>query len=92
MELSNQVALIAGSSSGIGAAIARKFASQGAMCAIVASADIGKATAVAEDVGHGAKGYICDVTDSSQVQRLVDESLAPLFRPVGLGLRESLFL
>jgi NAD(P)-dependent dehydrogenase (short-subunit alcohol dehydrogenase family) len=75
MELRNKVALIIGGSSGIGEAIARKFASEGATCAVVASANIRKANKVAKEIKRKSKGYVCDVTKSAQVNALVEKVL-----------------
>jgi 3-oxoacyl-[acyl-carrier protein] reductase len=75
MELRNQVALIVGGSSGIGEAIARKFASEGATCAIVSSADIGKAKKIADDIKRKSSGYVCNVTKPAQVSKLVEKVL-----------------
>lgn len=75
MELRNKVALIVGGSSGLGEATARKFASEGATCAIVASSNIRKANKIAREIKRKSKGYVCDVTKPAQVTKLVDKVL-----------------
>jgi 3-oxoacyl-[acyl-carrier protein] reductase len=71
MELRNKVALVVGGSSGLGEAIARKFASEGATCAIVASSNVRKANKIAREIKRKSKGYVCDVTKPAQVNKLV---------------------
>ena len=72
--LQDQVAVITGASSGIGAAIARAYAKEGAHVVIAArSAD--KLQAVAGDINeHGGKATAigCDVTSESSVQALFE--------------------
>lgn len=75
MELRNKVALVVGGSSGLGEAIARKFASEGATCAIVASSNIHKANKIAKEIKRKSKGYVCDVTKPAQVNKLVAKVL-----------------
>lgn len=75
MELRNKVALVAGGSSGIGEAIARKFASEGATCAIVASSNIRKANKIAREIKRKSKGYVCDITKPAEVNKLVEKVL-----------------
>jgi len=82
--LSGQVILITGGSSGIGEAVARRFAREGANVAVVASANLAKAGAVAADInrqGGKAAGFACDVRDAQQVSTLVaavEETLGPI--------------
>jgi len=75
MDLEGQIALVIGGSSGIGEAIARKFAMNGATCAIVASSDSGKANKITSQIKQNSRGYICDATQPVQVQKLVDDVL-----------------
>ncbi len=75
MELRNKVALVVGGSSGLGEAIARKFAAEGATCAIVASSNIRKANKIAREIKRKSKGYVCDVTKPAQVNKLVAKVL-----------------
>ncbi len=75
MELRNRVALIVGGSSGLGEAIARKFASEGATCAVVASSNIRKANKIAREIKRKSKGYVCDVTKPAEVNKLVEKVL-----------------
>ena len=56
MRLEGKVAIVTGSSRGIGACIARRYGKEGARVAVVAHSKLDKAQAVAEDVGAG--GYL----------------------------------
>jgi 3-oxoacyl-[acyl-carrier protein] reductase len=69
IDLSNRVALVTGSTRGIGRAIAGQLAECGARVAI-AGRDLGRAQAVAEQIG-GACGFACDVGDVASVTALV---------------------
>lgn len=74
--LENKVALVVGGSSGIGAATARLFAEEGAVVAVVASSDIGKAQLVVDEIertGSRAMAFVCNVGDCAAINHLVDE-------------------
>nr|WP_316640251.1 SDR family NAD(P)-dependent oxidoreductase [uncultured Roseateles sp.] len=73
MKLANKVVIVSGGSQGIGAAIARLYARQGAHVAVVSSSDLGKAQAIVAEIaeaGGVARAYACDVRDTAQVARL----------------------
>ena len=78
LELANKVAIVTGGSSGIGQAISLLFAREGAkvMIADINSADDTLATI--RNAGGQAEFINTDVSDSSQVRRLVSETLRML--------------
>src|SRR4030095_2838840 len=80
-DLKGKVALVTGSSSGIGRAAAEALAANGARVAInFHHNDVGAEVARAKIVGGGGKAIIvkADVTQASQVQSLVDQTVAEL--------------
>ena len=83
MKLNNAVALITGSSSGIGAATARLFAEQGCHVVINYSRNEEGARAVARDCeAHGVRTLVhqADVADDAQCRAMVDAAVAEFGR------------
>jgi NAD(P)-dependent dehydrogenase (short-subunit alcohol dehydrogenase family) len=72
-----RVALVTGAASGIGAATARRFASEGAAVALVDLAH-DAAQAVAGEIGGKARCFACDVASSAAVRNVVREVEAAL--------------
>ena len=70
MRLEGKVAVVTGAANGIGAALARRFAAEGARALVLADLDEVNLAAVAQEVGGLA--LLCDVTDPSAIERLVD--------------------
>ncbi len=70
--LATRIALVTGAGSGIGRAIARRLAAEGA-CVVVADRDAGRAAAVATEIGNAdvAVPFTADVTDEEQVAAAV---------------------
>jgi NAD(P)-dependent dehydrogenase (short-subunit alcohol dehydrogenase family) len=83
MDLNGRVAVVTGGASGIGRALARRFAADGARV-VVADLNGDGAEAVAAELGTGrALGLACDVTDPSAVEALVARA-EDAFGPVDL--------
>ena len=69
--LEGKVALVTGGGSGIGEAIAHRFADQGATVVVVDINDV-PAKQVATDIGPSAHAEVADVSDPESMQSLVD--------------------
>jgi 3-oxoacyl-[acyl-carrier protein] reductase len=77
--LSNKVALVTGGSRGIGAAIARRLAAEGASVAITYARDAASAAAVVQTIeatGGKAAAYQADARDSTAVASAVASAIA----------------
>lgn len=74
--LATRIALVTGAASGIGRAIAQRFAAEGA-CVVIADLDEDKARATAAEIGSSdvAVGVHVDVSDAAAVRAAVDEAL-----------------
>ena len=71
IDLTGRTALVTGSTRGIGNAIARALVEAGAQVAVVGR-DLERAEAAAAELGSSARGFACDVSDSSSVVALVE--------------------
>jgi NAD(P)-dependent dehydrogenase (short-subunit alcohol dehydrogenase family) len=81
MNLSDKVVVVTGGASGIGRALARRFADEGARGVVVADLDGDGAQEVADEIG--GLGVACDVAVEAQVTELVARA-ASAFGPVDL--------
>jgi 3-oxoacyl-[acyl-carrier protein] reductase len=70
IDLSNRVALVTGSTRGIGRAIAATLVECGARVAVVGR-DKSTADAIAQELSSEARGFACDVADTAAVAKLV---------------------
>jgi NAD(P)-dependent dehydrogenase (short-subunit alcohol dehydrogenase family) len=83
MELPDKVAVVTGGASGIGRAMALRFAAEGAKGVVVADLDGDGAEAVAEQIGEGALPFQCDVADPGHADTLIGAAESA-FGPVDL--------
>ncbi len=76
-DLTNQVAIVTGASSGIGAAIARRFASAGSHVVLAARRQerLDEVKGQIDAAGGTASVCLVDVTDYDQVSRLVESTI-----------------
>lgn len=88
MRLSEQVVLVTGSSRGLGAAIARAFAREGARVVVNCLHNETAAKALAQEIGGLA--IVADVTSAPQVQALFQQVADELGRPITTVVNSAL--
>jgi len=80
IRLDGKVAMVTGSTRGIGRSVALTLAAAGAKVAVIGR-DQGRAGQAAEAIGHEAAGFACDVTSDASVQEAVgaiEKALGPI--------------
>jgi NAD(P)-dependent dehydrogenase (short-subunit alcohol dehydrogenase family) len=83
LELGGKVAIVTGGSRGIGLAVGRALAAEGASVALVARNAAALEDAAAQVAGRGggpARGFVCDTTDDAAVKRMVADVVAAFGR------------
>ena len=73
MELSGRVVVVTGGGGGIGSALGRRFAAEGARAVVLADIDGDAAAQAARAIGAAARGVECDVSDAAAVGALIDD-------------------
>jgi NAD(P)-dependent dehydrogenase (short-subunit alcohol dehydrogenase family) len=81
MNLAGKVVVVTGGAQGIGAALCRRFAAEGAKAVVAADIDLAGAEAVARETGGAA--IRCDVSQEGDIARLIDDTEAR-FGPIDL--------
>ncbi|HTA06860.1 MAG TPA: SDR family oxidoreductase, partial [Solirubrobacteraceae bacterium] len=76
MELSGRHVVVTGAAGGIGSALVRRFAEEGARAVVVADRDLAKAQAVAKEIGALALAVEFDAGQESGVEALIEQASA----------------
>jgi NAD(P)-dependent dehydrogenase (short-subunit alcohol dehydrogenase family) len=74
VELADSVAIVTGAASGIGRALALRFADEGARGVAVVDINEDGAQAVADQIGDRAIGLGCDVSDEGEVEAMIERT------------------
>ena len=74
MRLEDSCVVVTGAASGIGAALARRFAAEGARGVVLADVQAAPLESIAAELGGLAIAVQCDVTDEAQIRGLVDRA------------------
>ncbi|MFI5384545.1 MAG: 3-oxoacyl-[acyl-carrier-protein] reductase [Fimbriimonadales bacterium] len=83
MRFQDQVVVVTGASRGIGRVIAEAFAKEGAKVACLDIVEVGT-QALAKELGGGARGYGCDVSDAASVEQAFEKVQAEMGTPAVL--------
>ena len=86
--MAGRSALVTGASRGIGAAIARLFASEGARVALVARSEEALVS-LARELGQGAFAARCDVTDEASVTEMAETVGSTLGSPPDIVINNA---
>ncbi len=81
MKVAGKSVVVTGGASGIGRALAERFAAEGARGVTVADIDTAWAQKIAERIGERALGVGCDVSDPDAISALVgaaEKSFGPI--------------
>ncbi|MEO3790908.1 SDR family oxidoreductase [Nonomuraea sp. B10E15] len=78
MRAEGKVVVVTGAAGGIGRAMARRFAAEGAAGVVVADLDAAGASAVAKEIGDRAAAVRVDVSSEQEVAALVDTPFGPV--------------
>lgn len=76
LELQGKIAIVTGSSSGIGESIARRLAELGATVVVNSSSSVEAGEAVAKSLPHGAIYVRADISKKAEALALLDETIA----------------
>ena len=73
MQIKDRVVVVTGGSHGIGRALCKRFAAEGARSVVIADIDMESAAALAKEIGGTA--IRCDVADEAQIKLLVEQTI-----------------
>jgi NAD(P)-dependent dehydrogenase (short-subunit alcohol dehydrogenase family) len=73
MNVKDKVVVVTGGAGGIGSALGRRFAAEGARAVVLADRDGSRAQEVAAAIGPGVRGAACDAGDDAAVVALIDD-------------------
>ncbi|HEY6391180.1 MAG TPA: SDR family NAD(P)-dependent oxidoreductase, partial [Bryobacteraceae bacterium] len=74
MKLKDKIVVVTGGGNGIGRALCRRFAAEGARTVVVADIELEAARAVSAEIGCGVE-FAVNVASESEIQSMVDDVL-----------------